>query len=89
MIVWIASYPKSGNIWVRTILYSLLYSRNGNFKLDELEKIRPWKYIILKIANFFNLGKENDWKKFLDSKVKLEIDKKFSKELIELGYLTK
>ena len=45
--------------------------------------------ITQKKTNFFNLGKENDWKKLLDSKVKLEIDKKFSKELIELGYLTK
>ena len=42
MIIWIASYPKSGNTWVRAILCSLLYSNNGNLKLNELEKIKQF-----------------------------------------------
>ena len=31
MIIWIASYPKSGNTWMRTIVSSLLHSDDGVF----------------------------------------------------------
>ena len=31
MIVWLASYPKSGNTWVRSMIASLLYTENGFF----------------------------------------------------------
>ena len=33
MIVWLASYPKSGNTWVRILLSTLLYS-NDKPKVD-------------------------------------------------------
>lgn len=36
---------------------------------------------------FFNLGPENDWKKLLPNEIKRKIEKKFQKEMIELGYL--
>ena len=39
MIIWIASYPKSGNTWVRSIISSLLYSTDGQFELSLLKKI--------------------------------------------------
>ena len=39
MIIWVASYPKSGNTLVRSILASLIYSENGNFNFNLLEKI--------------------------------------------------
>ena len=39
MIVWIASYPKSGNTWVRSLLSSYLYSNDGIFNFDLLYKI--------------------------------------------------
>ena len=29
MIIWIASYPKSGNTWVRSLLASYLFSKDG------------------------------------------------------------
>ena len=29
MIIWLASYPKSGNTWLRTIINELLYSKNN------------------------------------------------------------
>ena len=34
MIIWLASYPKSGNTWVRSMVASLLYTDDGffNFK---------------------------------------------------------
>ena len=28
MIIWLASYPKSGNTWIRIFLNSMLYSEN-------------------------------------------------------------
>ena len=34
MIIWIASYPNSGNTWVRSIISSLIYSDDGIFKFS-------------------------------------------------------
>ena len=39
MIIWIASYPKSGNTWVRSLIASYLFSESGNFDFSLLEKI--------------------------------------------------
>jgi len=39
MIIWIASYPKSGNTWIRSLLTSYLYTDNGIFNFDLLRKI--------------------------------------------------
>ena len=39
MIIWIASYPKSGNTWLRALLSSYFYSANGEFKEHLLKKI--------------------------------------------------
>ena len=39
MIIWLASYPKSGNTWLRALLTSYLYSDIGDFNFDLLEKI--------------------------------------------------
>ena len=36
MIIWLASYPKSGNTWVRQFLASLIYSNRGKSGLDKL-----------------------------------------------------
>tara|TARA_B100001939_G_scaffold254729_1_gene221595 strand:+ start:425 stop:1258 length:834 start_codon:yes stop_codon:yes gene_type:complete len=36
---------------------------------------------------FFNLGPENNWKKILDGKVRIKIEKVFKDEMEELGYL--
>ena len=39
MIFWIASYPKSGNTWLRALLSSYYYSNDGNFNQNLLQKI--------------------------------------------------
>ena len=36
MIIWLASYPKSGNTWVRYFLASLIYSNQGKVGLEKL-----------------------------------------------------
>ena len=38
MIFWIASYPKSGNTWIRSLLCSYYYTDNGIFDNDALLK---------------------------------------------------
>ena len=39
MILWVASYPKSGNTWLRALLSSYYYSENGIFDPKLLSKI--------------------------------------------------
>ena len=39
MIFWIASYPKSGNTWLRTLISSYYYSKDGIFKQDLIKHI--------------------------------------------------
>ena len=31
MIIWIASYPKSGNTWLRALLSTYFFSNDGTF----------------------------------------------------------
>ena len=38
MIIWLASYPKSGNTWLRSILSSLLYSQDGDFDFEQIDE---------------------------------------------------
>ena len=38
MIIWVASYPKSGNTWVRSIISSLVYT-DGIFDFPCIKKI--------------------------------------------------
>jgi len=39
MIIWLASYPKSGNTWLRALISSYYFSNNGNFNFDLLKQI--------------------------------------------------
>ena len=39
MIIWIASYPKSGNTWVRSIISSYFFTDNGDFDFNLLKNI--------------------------------------------------
>ena len=63
-IVWIPSYPKSGNTWMRTILTGLIYSDSGKFNFDLLSNIdqfdNPINYQFVKdinITDYENLHK--------------------------------
>jgi len=63
VIIWLASYPKSGNTWLRCIVSSLLYSKSGNFDFELLKKIRQFpekqffKDIITDFSNFNEIKK--------------------------------
>ena len=39
MIIWVASYPKSGNTWVRSFLHSLIFTKDGNADLNKISRI--------------------------------------------------
>ena len=115
MIVWLASYPKSGNTLVRSILTSLIYSKDGNFNFNLLQKIDQYplkkhfkgltdkfgdlfelskfwtisqdKLNLDKKIKFFNYGKKGNWGSVLTKEFVLNIEKKFQKEMKELGYI--
>ena len=40
MIIWLASYPKSGNTWLRSFLTNYLNKRTSNFDFSLLDQIR-------------------------------------------------
>ena len=52
-IIWIASYPKSGNTWVRAIVSALLYSSQGNFNFNLIKLIEAFEK-----KNRFNFVKD-------------------------------
>ena len=56
MIIWLASYPKSGNTWVRSFLNSLLFNKNNEADLSEISKIDQYP----KRSHFINLVNEID-----------------------------
>ena len=52
MIIWLASYPKSGNTWVRSLLSAYYFTKNGNFNFELLKNIDVYpqqKYFDVKI----------------------------------------
>ena len=54
---------------------------NDDFKEAIIEKGSK------KRKTFFRLGPKNDWRKNLDEKNRVKIEKAFRKEMVELGYL--
>ncbi len=42
MIIWIASYPKSGNTWIRSFLTAYYFCEDGIFDIDKLNYIQDY-----------------------------------------------
>tara|TARA_B100000575_G_scaffold294644_1_gene312590 strand:- start:6364 stop:7269 length:906 start_codon:yes stop_codon:yes gene_type:complete len=57
-IFWLASYPKSGNTLLRSILISLFFTKDGIFKLNQSNKIDQFETTRL-IVNNKNIFKDN------------------------------
>ena len=79
MIIWLASYPKSGNTWVRSMITALMHTDDGVFHFDLLEKIKQFpnkKYFKIFTNDFANIHEiKKHWESAqdlinLDSKVK-------------------
>ena len=66
-IFWIASYPKSGNTWIRAIIASLFFSDNGVFKFELFKNIpnfeRKENYQFVESIN------KNDYKNLSNLKI--------------------
>ena len=44
MIIWLASYPKSGNTYVRAFLSAYYFSENGEFDFSQILKIKQFPH---------------------------------------------
>ena len=42
MIIWLASYPKSGNTWLRFFILSLIFGNKGEINLNQLKNIEQF-----------------------------------------------
>ena len=66
-IIWIPSYPKSGNTWVRLILTCLFFTKDGIFNdFTELKHID--KFDSFKFFKFIKNESLNDYKKIFNNK---------------------
>ena len=45
MIIWLASYPKSGNTLVRSLLSGYFFSKDGQFNFELLKTIDQFPHI--------------------------------------------
>ena len=54
-IVWVSSYPKSGNTFLRAMLSAFFYSKDGTFKQDYLKNISEFP------RDFFNFKSSNNF----------------------------
>tara|TARA_B100001027_G_scaffold197458_1_gene154946 strand:- start:78 stop:926 length:849 start_codon:yes stop_codon:yes gene_type:complete len=77
MIIWLASYPKSGNTWLRSLLSSYYFSSNGEFNFELLKKIDQFPSV-----NYFKNDKnlylkpEDTAEKWLDKQAEINRQKK-------------
>ena len=77
MIIWLASYPKSGNTWVRSFLTSLLYTDDGKNDFSNLDKIKqfPGRYQFENFVNDFQ-DIEEIYKNWLNAQDYINLDRK-------------
>ena len=68
MIVWLASYPKSGNTLLRSLLSSYIFSKDGNFNFELLKNIKqfPAKSLFKQIGVDIN-NDEEMYKNYINS----------------------
>lgn len=65
MIIWLSSYPKSGNTWVRSIISSLLFTNDGEHTFDNMYQIDQYpsrKYFNGLITDFQDVNQlKKNW----------------------------
>jgi hypothetical protein len=77
MICWLASYPKSGNTLLRSILGSYFYSKDGNFHFNNLYKIS--QFPLLSQFTKLNIDTNNDvqvFKNFINAQKLINFENK-------------
>ncbi len=81
MILWLASYPKSGNTYLRALLAAYFFTKDGNFDFDKLKFIKYFPHINL----FKNLGIDiTDEKEVVKNYIEAQkiINKKYHKSIL-------
>mgnify|MGYP000877460712 CR=1 FL=1 len=76
--MWIASYPKSGNTWLRALLTSYFYTKDGNFDFKLLPKIYQFpakKFFTKYEKKFINITDTAEF--WLDAQKKINLDGSF------------
>ena len=85
-IFWIASYPKSGNTLVRSILSSLFFSDTGIFNFDLLKKIVSFEELS-RLTKCYNTRAENiNTKNWIEKNILIFQNLKEIQKKINLGF---
>tara|TARA_B100002052_G_scaffold232613_1_gene215568 strand:- start:87 stop:944 length:858 start_codon:yes stop_codon:yes gene_type:complete len=77
MIIWIASYPKSGNTWLRALISTYYFSKDGTFDqslLKEIDQFPTKKY--LEDFNFDKNVPGDTCKHWVKAQEKINLNKK-------------
>ena len=77
MIIWLASYPKSGNTWVRSFISALLFTKEGLNDFSNLKKINQFpsrSYFKNFVGDLQNV--EEIYKNWINVQNYLNLDKK-------------
>jgi hypothetical protein len=82
MIIWLASYPKSGNTLLRSILASYFFSKDGNFNFNHLNFINQFPTI----SQFSKLGIDTSNEKEIFRNI-IEAQKLMNKEEKSIKFL--
>jgi len=85
-IFWVASYPKSGNTWIRAILSSLFFTKDGKFNLNLLKNIpnfdNPDKYEFVRTSNIDDFNRLHELavisKYWIEAQKNVEVSGNFS-----------
>ena len=90
-IIWIASYPKSGNTLVRAILASLFFTKDGIFSFEILNKIQLFEHAqrlsFIKEENIEDYNKLSDLKILSKYWIKMQSKKNLSLQDKEFCFL--
>ena len=86
MIIWLSSYPKSGNTWLRSLLSSYFYTNDGSFNFNLLKNIDqfPSAPYFLKYSDLF-LKPESTSKFWIKEQIRINKDKKFKDNLFSIA----
>ena len=73
MIIWLSSYPKSGNTWLRSFLVSYYFTDFGDFNFEDLSRIPdyPSKEFLDKTINIETISQGEIYKFWEPSQKKI------------------
>ena len=86
MIVWLTSYPKSGNTWVRSFLSSLIFTEYGEVDFDNMQKLSQYPMRSHFTDLLENLEDINSLSKnWISSQERINFDNKINNDLMNLS----